>query len=74
MTRKKVDGSNPRNFIDLNEQEMKQTIRNYENKINVVNSKLKSSRFSYKTCPKFLLQMYLLHEMLTILVTNLLVT
>ena len=42
MTRRKVDGSNLRNFIDLNEQEMKQTIRNYENKINVVNSKLKS--------------------------------
>ena len=42
MTRKKIDGSNLRNFIDQNEQEMKQTIRFYENKINVVNSKLKS--------------------------------
>ena len=68
-----MSGSNLRNFIDQNEQEMKQTIRNYVNKINVVNSKLKSWRFGYKTCPKFLLQMYLLHEMLTILVTNLLV-
>ena len=37
-----MSGSNIRNFIDQNEQDMKQTIRNYVNKINVVNSELKS--------------------------------
>ena len=34
-----MSGSNFRNFIDQNGQEMKQTIRNYVNEINFVNSK-----------------------------------
>ena len=69
-------GSNLRNFIDQNEQEMKQTIRNYINEsmnLTVKWYEFKAWRFDYKICQKFLLQMYLLHELLTILVTKLLV-
>ena len=36
---KKILGSSLRNFIDQNELEIRQTIRNHVNEINVVNSK-----------------------------------